>query len=97
MLGRFLHVATTRPLKVVSSALGIGAVGMIVTNPGQQYSVLTDVMTGIADLQAGNQSGAQAAFGNIPTHVVQGVSSPEFFTAAAGAVITGIISKKFRI
>ena len=100
ILGRIVHTITQRPLKVVSIGLGVAAMGEVVlgsssTGDGVNFAghmgqVITNIM---AQRPIDASNNAQAAIRDIGA----GAMSGTWIAPAAGAIITGIISRKFRI
>lgn len=94
------NTITNRPLKVVSASLGVAAVGEIVlsgSSTGDGVGVLGHIMNGITAIQAKNSTDAAFNFSAIPRDIGAGVMNGTWILPAAGAVVTGYVSKKYRI
>ncbi len=96
---RILKTITERPLKTISVATGVGAVADLVF-AGGDYSVAGCVAKAIQDGTSGAPNAAQAAMadlGGISGAIGGAVFSPSFLGLAATSVVSGVLSKKFRI
>lgn len=88
--GGLFRTITNRPLKLVSAAFGIGAVASAVLMPDSNgNSVITDIVTA--------QQTQGQSLQNLPYHITNSLAQGQWIAPTIGAVVTGYISKRFKV
>jgi hypothetical protein len=95
-----MHTVTTRPLKIVAAGLGIGAASAVLlsgSSTGDGNGTLAHLSLGFQAAQKGDMGSATLNFQAIPGDILNGAMNGSWVAPAAGAVIVGYISRKFRV
>lgn len=100
LLGRALHTVTHRPLKVVAASLGIAAAGEIVlsgSSTGDGVNAIGHVMNAINAAGTGDAKDLAFNVSAIPRDIGAGVMNGAWVGPAIGAIVTGYVSRRFRL
>lgn len=99
-LGRAFRTVTTRPLKVVAAGLGIGAAASVLlsgSSTGDGNGTIAHIGLAISAAQRNDMPSVGANLNAIPGDILNGAMSGQWIAPAIGAIVTGVISRKFRI